>query len=72
MSDKSQEEVIGRAVIDPDFRDRLLKDPEGTVKAEGYAVSAEFITQLKDMDTDAAMAAASNLDGAFAQRKAAT
>jgi len=72
MPDKAQEEIIGRAVIDPDFRSRLLADPEGTIKAEGYTATPEFIAQLQNMDTEAAMAAASNLDGAFAQRKAAT
>jgi len=72
MPNKAQEEIIGRAVVDPDFRKRLLADPEGTIAAEGYSASPEFIAQLKAMDSEAAAAAAANLDEAFPQRKAAT
>jgi hypothetical protein len=71
MSGKSQEELIGRAVIDPEFRKRLLSDPEGTIRAEGYEVDQDFLDQLKSIDPEAAEAAAANLDSAFPERKAA-
>jgi hypothetical protein len=41
------ERLIGRAVTDKDFRDKLLADPEGTVKGSGLSVSAEELAKLK-------------------------
>ncbi len=67
-----KEELIGRAVIDADFRARLLADPQGTIEAEGFEVEPELINQLKAMDPVAAEAAARGLDQAFAERKAAS
>jgi hypothetical protein len=57
-SNKTIQELIGRAVTDPDFRMRLFNDPEGTIAAEGYNVAA-------------AEAAINQLDEAFAGRTAA-
>jgi hypothetical protein len=71
-SEKGTDSLIGRAVIDPDFRRRLLTDPEATIAAEGYEVSPEIMGQLKGMDPAAAEAAAANLDAAFADRRAAS
>ncbi len=69
---KGKEALFGRAVIDPDFRKRLLNDPEGTIAAEGYTVEQEVVDQLKAMDAEAAEAAAQNVDEAFAERRAAS
>lgn len=38
---KSEADLIGRAVVDADFRGRLLADPDGTIASEGYEVSDE-------------------------------
>lgn len=67
-----KEELIGRAVIDPEFRARLLADPEGTITAEGYDVPADLVAQIKALDPEAANAAAAGLDAAFAERRAAS
>lgn len=67
-----KEELIGRAIIDADFRARLLADPQGTIEAEGFVVEPELINQLKNMDPVAAEAAARGLDQALAERKAAS
>lgn len=69
---KGKEELIGRAVIDEEFRARLLADPAGTIAAEGYEVDQELIDQLTNLDPEAAAAAAKGLDAAFADRKAAS
>lgn len=67
---KGLNELIGRAVTDPDFRQQLLTDPEGTVKAGGYEIPTETMDQLKQIDPSAAEAAAKNLDETFARRVA--
>lgn len=67
-----KEELIGRAVIDIDFRNRLLADPVGTIEAEGYDIEPALLEQLKNLDPAAAAAAAAGLDSAFTDRKAAS
>ncbi len=71
MSTKGKAELIGRAVIDEDFRRELLADPVGTIQAGGYDVDQELIDQLVNLDPAAAEAATRGLDAAFAERKAA-
>lgn len=44
---KTEQELIRRAVVDPEFRKRLLADAEGVIKTEGYEVSAEVLEQIK-------------------------
>ena len=41
------ERLVGRAVIDKTFRDKLLADPEGAVKDSGLTLSKEEIADLK-------------------------
>ncbi len=41
------EQLIGRAVMDKAFRDKLLTDPEGTVKISGLKLSEEEMATLK-------------------------
>lgn len=41
------ERLVGRAVVDKTFRDKLLADPEATVKDSGLALSAEELKNLK-------------------------
>ncbi len=69
---KGREALIGRALIDADFRSRLLQAPEATIAAEGYTVPAELVEQLKSVDPDQAAAAVADFDAAFADRKAAS
>ncbi len=46
-------ELIGRAVQDPDFRRRLLADPEEAVAAEGYELDEDQIEALQQLDPEA-------------------
>lgn len=41
------ERLIGRAVTDKAFRDRLLADPEATIKDAGLKLSDEELARLK-------------------------
>jgi hypothetical protein len=43
------ERLIGRAVMDKEFRDQLLNDPEGAAKAAGFNLSDADLEQLKSL-----------------------
>ena len=45
---KGLKELINRAVADPEFRRRLLDDPEGVTRAEGYEISEEKLAEIKE------------------------
>lgn len=44
---KSVQELVERAVRDPQFRRRLLEDPEGVIREEDYEISAEKLAEIK-------------------------
>jgi hypothetical protein len=44
--------VAGKAVADPEFRQKLIEDPEAAVKAAGIELSAEQMKALKEMDKE--------------------
>jgi len=72
MAKKSVEELIGRALTDKEFRDRLLASPEATLDAEGYDVAPEVIEAIKSSNPDEVNAVAQGLENQLANRKAAT
>jgi hypothetical protein len=41
------ERLVGRAVMDTEFRDNLLKDPEGAAKAAGFNLTDDELAELK-------------------------
>ena len=45
---KSERDLIGRAVVDAEFRGRLLKDPDGVVEIEGYEISDDARARLRE------------------------
>jgi len=69
---KGRDELIGKAVMDPEFRKRLLADPEKVIADEGYEIDDALLEQLRNIDPEAAEAATSSIDLSFADRKAAT
>jgi hypothetical protein len=42
--------VAGKAVADPEFRQKLIDDPEAAVKSAGIQLSDEQMKTLKEMD----------------------
>ena len=48
------ERLIGRAVIDPDFRKQLIADPDGTVKSAGFSLSDDELEQVRKAASEAA------------------
>jgi Ribosomally synthesized peptide prototyped by Frankia Franean1_4349. len=64
---KSIEDLVGHALSDKAFRDRLLASPEATLEAEGYEVSPEVIQAIKSANLDDLSA----FENSTADRKAA-
>jgi hypothetical protein len=46
------ERLVGRAILDPEFRRKLLDDPDGTVDAEGFAISEAERDQIRQAAKD--------------------
>lgn len=42
------ERLVGRAVLDKEFRRKLLNDPDGAVKDGGFNLSADEMQQVRD------------------------
>ena len=51
MSREILEKIIGRAAMDSQFRRRMIKDPERTLKE--YDLTEEQISAIKAIPTDA-------------------
>lgn len=67
---KTVEDLIGHAMSDKSFRDRLLASPEETLQAEGYEVGPDVIEAIKTANADAANKMADAFEHDSAQRKA--
>lgn len=53
MSEKKMNELIGRAIADPDFRAALIADPDKAIKEAGYELTDEEIASLREIDLQA-------------------
>jgi hypothetical protein len=42
------ERLIGRAVVDKEFRTKLFDDPDGTVQAEGFKLDPGEMDQVRE------------------------
>jgi len=42
--------LIGRAVVDAEFRKKLIADPEGAAKEAGYTLTEEQLAALKSTE----------------------
>ncbi|HYF61515.1 MAG TPA: Franean1_4349 family RiPP [Herpetosiphonaceae bacterium] len=43
------EQLVGRAVMDPEFRGQVLDDPEGAAKSAGFNLADAELDQLKEI-----------------------
>lgn len=59
---KHLERMVGRALLDPKFRERLLADPEKVIREEGFVLSEEDVAALKKIDRQQAQSAIEALD----------
>ncbi len=62
---KGYNELVGQAIIDADFRKKLLADPEQVIADEGYEIDQAVVDKLKAIDPVAAEAAVSKLEENF-------
>jgi len=44
--------IAGKAIADPDFREKLLSDPEAAVSEAGIELSDDQMKALKEMDRE--------------------
>jgi hypothetical protein len=58
-TDTQLQAVIGRALIDPDFRARLVADVRGTLRAEGFSLDEATLDRLYEAWSRAAIASSS-------------
>lgn len=54
--------IAGKALADPEFREKLLSDPEGAVKDAGIELTDEQMEALKSMDREQLEAGLADLD----------
>ncbi len=66
MSREALEAVIGRAVIDAEFRLALFADPDATL--DGYALTEGELAALKTLDAESLDAFAGKIGTRVAQR----
>ncbi len=50
MARQDIERLIGRAVLDAGFRERLFADPEKAIREAGFDLSDEEMAALKEVD----------------------
>ena len=62
---KGYNELVGRAIIDADFRKKLLADPEQVIAAEEFEIEQAVVDKLKAIDPVAAEAAVAKLEENF-------
>ena len=56
MAREDLERLIGRAVLDAQFREMLLDDPETATRQGGFDLTEEEIAHLRSIDAEKARA----------------
>jgi len=56
MAREDLERLIGRAVLDAQFREMLLADPERATREGGFDLTEEEVAHLKSIDAQKARA----------------
>ena len=67
MAKKDLERLIGRAVLDPKFREKLFEDPEKTLRKAGFELTKEEMEGLQALDPEAARQAVESLSSTSKQ-----
>lgn len=64
---KDLERMVGRALLDPEFRARLFADPEKAIREAGFELTEEQISSLTKIDRQKAQGAIEELDQVMGQ-----
>ena len=67
MAKQKLERLIGRAVLDPKFREKLFADPEKAIREAGFDLTAEEMAGLKKLDPQKSRDAVESLAALDAQ-----
>ena len=67
MAKQDLERLIGRAVLDPKFRESLLADPEKAIREGDFDLSDEEMAALKKIDPQKARDAVEGMTALAAQ-----
>lgn len=54
MAREDVERLVGRAVLDPEFREKFFADPEGAIREAGLELSEEELDRVKQVDREKA------------------
>lgn len=68
MSQKGIEQLLGRALVDKDFMEAVLKDPEGEIRKAGLDISPEELAQIVQVDKAKAQRFAESFATEFGNR----
>jgi hypothetical protein len=63
MAQADLERLIGKAILDPQFRDRFLDDPGRVAREEGLSLTDEEIAGLESVDKEKAKDLADQMTG---------
>jgi pimeloyl-CoA synthetase len=67
MAHEELERLVGRAILDLKFRERLFADPEKAIREEGFDLTEEEMASLSKIDRQEAQKAVEALDAAAGQ-----
>jgi hypothetical protein len=67
MASRDVERLVGRALLDLKFRERLFADPETAIREEGFDLTEEEMASLSKIDRQEAQRALETLDAAAGQ-----
>ena len=67
MAREDVERLIGRAVLDPKFRERLFVDPEKAIREGDFDLTEEEMAALKEVDPQKAREAVEGVAALGAQ-----
>lgn len=67
MAREDVERLIGRAILDPKFRERLFVDPEKAIREAGFDLTEEEMAALKEVDPQKAREAVEGVAALGAQ-----
>jgi hypothetical protein len=54
MAQEDLERLVGRAILDPEFRQRLFVDPERAIQEGGFDLTPEEVELVKSVDKEKA------------------
>lgn len=50
MAQKDFEQLVGKALLDPQFRERLFSDPDKAIQEAGFDLTPEEVELVKSVD----------------------